>query len=150
MIGVKARKGLDRVCTRKALGVVGVRAVRKGVGRLGKDLVVIPRKFPHNDPSTSSRISPMTAAVKVRYQGGPPPRARSANKGIARPHYLYGKNVDMGNPALADPCFECNVRRAVVISLKKMSLTAVFHDNSKQRPRQGRRIALLSEMWYLR
>ena len=42
-------------------------ALRKGVGRLGKDLVVIPRKFPHNDPSTSSRISPMTAAVKVRY-----------------------------------------------------------------------------------
>ena len=65
---------------------------------MGKDLVVIPSKFPHNDPSTSSRISPMTAAVKVRYQGGPPPRARSANKGIARPHYLYGKNVDMGNP----------------------------------------------------
>ena len=134
------------LCTRKALGVVGVRAVRKGVGRL----VVIPRKFPHNDPSTSSRISPMTAAVKVRYQGGPPPRARSANKGIARPHYLYGKNVDMGNPALADPCFECNVRRAVVISLKKMSLTAVLHDNRKQRPRQGRRIALVGEMWYLR
>ena len=35
-------------------------------GRLGKNLVVIPRKIPY--PSTSSR--PMTAAVKVRYQSG--------------------------------------------------------------------------------
>ena len=69
------------------------------------------------------------------------------------PHYLYGKYVDMGHPALAHPCFECNVRRAVVISLKKVSLTAVFRtavfrDNRKQRPRQGRRI--VGEMWYLR
>ena len=56
-----------------------------------------------------------------------------------------GKNVSMGNSALADPGFECNVRRAVVISLKEMS-PAVFHDNRKQRPRQGRRIAKVGEM----
>ena len=150
MAGIKAREGLDRVCTRKALGVVGVRAVRKGVGRLGEDLVVIPSKFSHNDSSASSRIRPMTATVKVCDQGGPLPSARSADKGIARPHDLYGKNVNMGNPALADPGFECNVRRAVVISLEEMSLTAVFHDNRKQRPRQSRRIAKVGEMWYLR
>ena len=118
--------------------MVGVRAVRKGVGRLGEDLVVIPSKFSHNDSSA------------LCDQGGPLPSARSADKGIARPHDLYGKNVNMGNPALADPGFECNVRRAVVISLEEMSLTAVFHDNRKQRPRQSRRIAKVGEMWYLR
>ena len=37
-----------------------------------------------------------------------------------------------------------------VKSLKKVSLTAVFHDNRKQRLRQGRRIALVGKMWYLR
>ena len=145
MAGIKAREGLDRVCTRKALGVVGVRAVRKGVGRLGEDLVVIPSKFSHNDSSASSRIRPMMCD-----QGGPLPSVRSADEGIARPHDLYGKNVNMGHPALADPGLECNVRRAVVISLEEMSLTAVFHDNCKQRPRQSRRIAKVGEMWYLR
>ena len=38
---------------------------------------------------------------------------------------LYGKNVNMGHPALADPGLECNVRRTVVTSLASFRAAAL-------------------------